>query len=55
MVTFDFLVDLYLFSIKVRSTIYEYINVHVAYSESSPNVVEALGVMKGKHSVALMV
>ena len=55
MVTFGFLVDLYLFSIKVRSTVYKYINVHVAYSESSPNILEALSVMKGKHSVALMV
>ena len=55
MVTFGFLVDLYLFSIKVRSTVYKCINVHVAYSESSPNIVEALSVMKGKHSVALMV
>ena len=55
MVTVGFLVDLYLFSIKVRSTVYKYINVHVAYSESSPNIVEAPCVMKGKHSVALIV
>ena len=55
MVTFGFLVGLYLFNIEVRSTVYKYINVHVAYSESSLNIVEALSVMKGKHSVALMV
>ena len=39
----------------MRSTVYRYINKHVAYNESSSNVVEALSVMKGKHSVALMV